>query len=40
MNKALLHFYQLKDKKPKEIVELGVKETLNVINIIQINFKL
>ena len=34
MSKTLLNFYQLEDKKPKEIVELGVKETINVIHII------
>ena len=32
MSKTLLNFYQLEDKKPKEIVELGAKETINVIN--------
>ena len=34
MSKTLLNFYQLEDKKPKEIVELGAKATINVINII------
>ena len=35
MSKTLLNFYQLEDKKPKEIVELGVKESINVKNIVK-----
>ena len=34
MSKTLLNFYQLEDKKQKEIVELGVKESINVKNIV------
>ena len=40
MSKTLLHVYQLEDKKTIEIVDLGVKETINVKNIIKINFYL
>jgi hypothetical protein len=40
MSKTLLNFYQLEDKKTIEIVDLGVKETINVKNSIKINFYL
>ena len=30
MNKTLLQFYQLEDKKTNEIVNLGIKETIKV----------
>ena len=38
MSKTLLHFYQLEDKKSKEIVELGIKESIKVKEIILIIF--
>ena len=31
MSKTLLNFYQLEDKKTKEIVDLGIKESIKVI---------
>mgnify|MGYP003571578078 CR=1 FL=1 len=40
MSRTLLNFYQLEDKKTKEIVDLGIKETINVKNNIKINFHL
>jgi hypothetical protein len=40
MSKTLLNFYQLEDKKTKEIVDLGIKETINVKNNIKIIFHL
>jgi hypothetical protein len=40
MSRTLLHFYQLEDKKTKEIVDLGIKETINVKNNIKIIFHL
>jgi hypothetical protein len=30
MSKTLLHFYQLEDKKTKEILDLGIKESIKV----------
>ena len=32
MSKTLLNFYQLEDKKTKEIVDLGIKESIKVIH--------
>ena len=40
MSRTLLNFYQLEDKKTKEIVDLGIKETINVKNNIKIIFHL
>ena len=31
MSRTLLNFYQLEDKKTKEIVDLGIKESIKVI---------
>ena len=30
MSKTLLNFYQLEDKKTKEILDLGIKESIKV----------
>ena len=30
MSKTLLHFYLLEDKKTKEILDLGIKESIKV----------
>ena len=38
MNKTLLQFYQLEDKKTKEIVGLGIKESIKVIIYFNFNF--
>ena len=40
MSRTLLNFYQLEDKKTNVIVDLGIKETINVKNNIKIIFHL
>jgi hypothetical protein len=38
MNKTLLQFYRLEDKKTNEIVDLGIKESIKVKKYFNLNF--
>ena len=38
MSRTLLNFYQLEDKKTKEIVDLGIKESIKVKKYFNLNF--